>query len=83
MKLQRQIKHQKLYLAILKGKVILKNVFVGVLPRLDAARVMLSSNPLSVAVTVITTNGVPKIICASTTPGKVAARPIECKEKRK
>ena len=40
----------------------LKKVLVGVLPRLDAARVMLSSNPLKVAVTVITTNGVPKIM---------------------
>ena len=45
------------------------------LPRLDAARVILSSNPLKVAVTVITTNGVPKIICAMTIPGKVAANP--------
>ena len=47
---------------------ILKKVFVGVLPKLDAARVILSSKPLNVAVTVITTNGVPKIICARIIP---------------
>ena len=63
------------------GIVILKNVFVGVLPKLDAARVMLSSNPLSVAVTVITTNGVPKIMCAITTPGNEAANPILARPK--
>ena len=43
----------------MSGSVILKNVLVGVLPRLDAALVILSSKPLKVAVTVMTTNGVP------------------------
>ena len=47
---------------MIRGNVILKNVLVGVLPRLDAALVILSSKPLKVAVTVMTTNGVPKII---------------------
>ena len=65
----------------ISGNVILKNVFVGVLPKLDAARVILSSNPLSVAVTVITTNGVPKIMCAITTPGNEAANPILARPK--
>jgi hypothetical protein len=46
----------------ISGIVILKKVFVGLLPKLEAALVILSSKPLSVAVTVITTNGVPKII---------------------
>ena len=67
---------------VIRGNVILKKVLVGVLPRLDAARVILSSNPLKVAVTVITTNGVPKIICAMTMPGKVAANPNFASEKK-
>ena len=41
----------------IKGKVIFIKVLTGSLPRLDAALVTLWSNPESVAVTVITTNG--------------------------
>ena len=67
---------------VIRGNVILKKVLVGVLPRLDAARVILSSNPLKVAVTVITTNGVPKIMWAITMPGKVAANPSFANEKK-
>ena len=67
---------------VIRGNVILKKVLVGVLPRLEAARVILSSNPLKVAVTVITTNGVPKIICAIMMPGKVAANPSFASEKK-
>ena len=67
---------------VIRGNVILKKVLVGVLPRLDAARVILSSNPLKVAVTVITTNGVPKIMWAMTMPGKVAANPSFANEKK-
>ena len=67
---------------VIRGNVILKKVLVGVLPRLDAARVILSSNPLRVAVTVITTNGVPKIMRAMTIPGKVAANPSFASEKK-
>ena len=67
---------------VIRGNVILKKVLVGVLPRLDAARVILSSNPLKVAVTVITTNGVPKIMWAMTMPGKVAANPNFASEKK-
>ncbi len=46
----------------ISGKVIFIKVFTGSLPKLAAALVTLWSNPESVAVTVITTNGVPKII---------------------
>ena len=66
---------------VISGKVILKNVLVGVLPKLEAALVMVSSKPLRVAVTVITTKGVPRIIWAITIPGKVAERPNFAKEK--
>ena len=44
----------------IKGKVTFINVLTGLLPRLAAALVTLWSKPVSVAVTVITTNGVPK-----------------------
>ncbi len=67
---------------VIKGSVILKNVFVGVLPKLDAALVILSSNPLNVAVTVITTKGVPRIICAITTPVNDEANPTLASEKK-
>ena len=46
----------------IRGKVIFINVLTGSLPRLAAALVTLWSNPDKVAVTVITTNGVPKTI---------------------
>ena len=59
----------------ISGKVIFINVFTGSLPKLAAALVTLWSNPERVAVTVITTNGVPKIICARTIPVCVAANP--------
>ena len=56
-------------------------MFVGVLPKLEAALVIVSSKPLRVAVTVITTKGVPRIIWAITIPGNVAERPNFAKEK--
>ena len=59
----------------IKGKVIFIKVFTGSLPRLDAALVTLWSKPVRVAVTVITTKGVPKIIWANTIPVCVAANP--------
>ena len=59
----------------IKGKVIFIKVLTGLLPRLAAALVTLWSNPDKVAVTVITTNGVPRIICARTIPVWVAAKP--------
>ena len=52
---------------IINGNVIFINVFTGLLPKLAAARVTLWSKPVNVAVTVITTNGVPRIISVSYT----------------
>ena len=52
----------------IRGKVIFINVLTGSLPRLAAAHVTIWSNHDKVSVTVITTNGVPKTICASTIP---------------
>ena len=59
----------------IKGKVIFINVLTGSLPRLAAALVTLWSNPDSVAVTVITTKGVPSIMWAIIIPKCVAASP--------
>ena len=47
---------------VISGKVIFIKVFIGVLHKLAAALVTLWSNPDKVAVTVITTNGVPSIM---------------------
>ena len=52
----------------INGRVIFINVFTGLLPKLEAALVTLWSKPDNVAVTVITTKGVPKIICANIIP---------------
>ena len=52
----------------INGTMTLKNVRVGDAPKLAAARIRLRSKPTSVAVTVITTKGVPKVACASMTP---------------
>ena len=46
----------------ISGKVIFINVLTGLLPRLAAALVTLWSKPDSVAVTVITTKGVPSMM---------------------
>ena len=46
----------------INGKVIFIKVLTGSLPRLDAALVTLWSKPDNVAVTVMTTNGVPNIM---------------------
>ena len=59
----------------ISGRVIFINVLTGLLPKLAAALVTLWSKPDKVAVTVITTKGVPKIICARTIPVCVAAKP--------
>ena len=59
----------------ISGNVIFIKVFTGLLPRLAAALVTLWSNPDKVAVTVITTNGVPNIMWANTIPVWVAAKP--------
>jgi hypothetical protein len=46
----------------INGITTLKNVFIVPAPKLCDARIRLVSNPVSVAVTVITTNGVPKAV---------------------
>ena len=66
----------------INGKVIFIKVLNGLLPKLEAALVILWSNPESVAVTVITTNGVPKIICAKIIPKCVAAKPTYAMKKK-
>ena len=60
---------------VINGKVIFIKVLYGVLPKLAAALVTLWSNPDKVAVTVITTKGVPNIMCARIIPVCVAAKP--------
>ena len=59
----------------IKGSVTFIKVLTGLLPKLAAALVTLWSKPERVAVTVITTNGVPNIMWAKTIPVCVAARP--------
>ena len=53
---------------VIKGTITLKKVVVGVAPRLWEALIRSLSKPLRVAVTVITTNGVPSAACAKITP---------------
>ena len=60
----------------ISGTITLKNVVDGDAPRLADARIKVLSNPTSVAVTVITTKGVPRAACASITPKCVPCRPI-------
>ena len=50
------------------GRVTRKKVVTGLAPRLEAARTRLKSKPCSVAVTVVTTKGTPRMACASTRP---------------
>ena len=57
-------------------------MLTGLLPKLEAARVTLWSKPDSVAVTVITTKGVPNIIWAKTIPVCVAAKPTFAMKKK-
>ncbi len=52
----------------ISGTITLKNVVVGDAPRLAEARIRLLSKPTSVAVTVMTTKGVPSAACARITP---------------
>ena len=61
----------------ISGMMILKKVVVGVAPRLFAARTRLWSKPVRVAVTVMTTKGVPRAVWARMIPGRVCARPTE------
>jgi len=59
----------------------LKKFLSGVPPKLEAARSKLLSNPESEAETVMTTNGIPKIVWAIIRPGKVATRLTLAKKK--
>jgi len=65
----------------MSGACILKKFLIGDPPKLEAARNKLLSNPDNEAVTVITTNGIPKIVCAIINPGKVATRFTLAKKK--
>src|SRR5690625_6685722 len=65
----------------ISGKVTRKKVCRGVAPRLAAALARLSSKPMRVAVTVMTTKGTPKAVWARMTPVKVCARLTEEKKK--
>ena len=58
-----------------ESTVILIKVMYGVLPKPAAALERLWLNPDKVAVTVITTKGVPNIMCARIIPVCVAAKP--------
>ena len=49
----------------------LKNVLIGLAPKLCAAFTIFMSKPTNVAVTVITTKGVARATCARITPVKV------------
>jgi len=60
----------------ISGMVTLKKVSTGLAPRLAAARIKEWSNPTRVAVTVITTNGVPSAAWATMTPRCVEDIPI-------
>ena len=52
----------------ISGTITLKKMVGGVAPRLAAARIKLLSKPTRVAVTVMTTNGVPNAAWARMTP---------------
>ena len=52
----------------IKGIITLKNVRIVSAPKLWDALIKLVSKPVKVAVTVITTNGVPRAVCARINP---------------
>ena len=66
----------------MSGACILKKFRSGEPPKLEAARIRLLSKPASEAVTVITTKGMPKIVCAIISPGSVATRFTLAKKKK-
>lgn len=53
----------------IKGIITLRQVVIKSAPKLAEARISDSSNPTSVAVTVIMTKGIPSAVCASINPG--------------
>ena len=52
----------------INGIITLKNVRIVSAPKLWDARIKFVSKPVKVAVTVITTNGVPRAVCARISP---------------
>ena len=52
----------------IKGMITLKNVRIVSAPKLCDARIKFVSKPVKVAVTVITTNGVQRAVCARINP---------------
>lgn len=60
----------------ISGTMTLKKVVVGDAPKLAEARIKLLSKPTKVAVTVMTTKGVPSAAWANITPKCVPCRPI-------
>ena len=52
----------------IRGMITLKKVLIVSAPKLCDARIKLVSKPVKVAVTVITTNGVPRAVCARINP---------------
>ena len=59
----------------INGMITLKNVLSVSPPKLCEALIKLLSNPVRVAVTVITTKGVPRAVCASIKPVYVCVSP--------
>ena len=63
-----QIKPQRLRQASINGIITLKNVRIVSAPKLCEARIKFVSKPVKVAVTVMTTKGVPRAVCARINP---------------
>jgi hypothetical protein len=65
----------------MRGACIFKKFLSGEPPKVAPARRRLLSKPASEAVTVITTKGIPRIVCAMISPGRVATRFTLAKKK--
>ena len=65
----------------ISGACILKKFRSGEPPKFAAARIKLLSNPARDAVTVMTTKGIPRMVCATIKPARVATRFILAKKK--
>ena len=65
----------------IRGACIFKKFLSGDPPKVAPARRRLLSKPASEAVTVMTTKGIPRIVCAMIRPGRVATRFTLAKKK--
>ena len=65
----------------MRGACIFKKFLSGEPPKVAPARRRLLSKPAREAVTVITTKGIPRIVCAMINPGRVATRFTLAKKK--